>query len=543
MTKKKFQIGTVLEDNTEYYATESEYHVYAKDTVTVSDDRYVALRAHDTKAFDVFMLIKDCRDITVDFGGATLVMHGKIQPFLVDFSQNVTIKNCNVTYSRPPYTEALITEVTPEYVRLRLRERCTCRIEDGKLVPYGDGWENNRLNYNYCFYQVFDAETRKGCGISLGVMGNHIYKEPGYPFHPQWHFTAEWDDEDVLLKGAHPDYYQPNRVLNIAHEERSLSNLFSIDSKNLRLENYRILSGWGMGIYSYRTENITLDGFRLTYDEKSPCIVTNAADAVHTFGTSGRFEIRNSVFEGMIDDALNVHSNFRTVKEAQGRAIFTHLASCEQQASDLYRVGDVIAVYRGKTLEEVARYTVCKIETVDQTVKKFTVDCPVLAHTEGDLIENITANCDVLIENCVFGKANSHLRLQSRGKFVIRNTETELPLLLSGDASFWFESGPVTDLLVENCRFIGDHAKIDIRSEIFPTEAEPYYHRNLKFLNNEFTTDLPLCGGYADGIVFRGNRNSEGLPMTLILTNCGSVDVDGCTVERRTEEKRELKRN
>jgi hypothetical protein len=143
----------------------------------------------------------------------------------------------------------------------------------------------------------------------------------------------------------------------------------------------------------------------------------------------------------------------------------------------------------------------------------------------------------------VFGKANSHLRLQSRGKFVIRNTETELPLLLSGDASFWFESGPVTDLLVENCRFIGDHAKIDIRSEIFPTEAEPYYHRNLKFLNNEFTTDLPLCGGYADGIVFRGNRNSEGIPMTLILTNCGSVDVDGCTVERRTEEKRELKRN
>ena len=104
-------------------------------------------------------------------------------------------------------------------------------------------------------------------------------------------------------------------MLNIAHEERSLSHLFSIDSKNLKLENYRILSGWGMGIYSYRTENITLDGFRLTYDEKSPCIIANAADAVHTFGTSDRFEIRNSVFEGMIDDALNVHSNFRAVDE------------------------------------------------------------------------------------------------------------------------------------------------------------------------------------------------------------------------------------
>jgi len=543
MTKKKFQIGIVLEDNTEYYATESEYHVYAKDTTKVCDDRYVALRANDTKAFDVFLLIKGQRNITIDFRGATLVMHGKIQPFLIDSSENVTIKNCNVTYNRPPYTEALITEVTPEYARLRLRERCTCRIEDGKLVPYGDEWENNKLNYNYCFYKVFDAETRKGCGISLGVMGNHIYKEPEYPFHPKWRFTVEQDGEDILLRGKHPDYYQPNRVLNIAHEERSLSSVFSIDSKDLRLENYRILSGWGMGIYSYRTENITLDGFRLTYDEKSPCIIANAADAVHTFGTSGHFEIRNSVFEGMIDDALNVHSNFRTVKEGRGSDLYTHLASCEQQASDLYRVGDVIAVYRGKTLEEVARYTIRKIETVDATVKRFTVDRPVLAHSEGDLIENMTANCDVFIENCVFGKANSHLRLQSRGKFVIRNCETELPLLLSGDASFWFESGPVTDLLVADCRFVGEHAKVDIRSEVFPTAIAPYYHRNLKFLNNVFDVAEPVCGGYADGIVFRGNRNRAGAPMTLILTNCGSVDAEDCTVERRTEEKRELKRN
>ena len=55
--KKRFEFGTILENNTEYFATEQEYHVYTKDTVTVCDDRYVALRAEDTKAFDVFMLI------------------------------------------------------------------------------------------------------------------------------------------------------------------------------------------------------------------------------------------------------------------------------------------------------------------------------------------------------------------------------------------------------------------------------------------------------------------------------------------------------
>ena len=544
--KKEFKIGMTVESNTEYFATESEYHVYAEDTVEVSDDRYVALRAYDTKNFNVFMLIKDKKNVTLDFGGATLVMHGKIQPFLVDSCENVTIKNCSVTYERPSYTEALILDAkTDEYARVRLNKNCPCRIEDGRLVPYGDGWENTRLNVRGCFYQVFDAKTRLGCGIGLGIMGNNIELDPDWPYNPR-HFIAEADGEDIILKGRARDYYQPGRVLTISHSGnggRSLSSIFAIDTKNIRVENYRILSGWAMGFYSYRVENITLDGFRLTYDEKSPCIVTNAADAVHTFGTSGVFEIRNSVFEGMIDDAINIHSNFRTVEHVEGNEIYSHLASCEPQASDLYRVGDEIAVYKGKTMEEAARYTIKKIELLDNFMSKFTVDRPVEAHEDGDLMESLTANCDVLIENCIFGKANSHLRLQSRGKFVMRNCETELILLLSGDASYWFESGPLTDFTVENCRFVGENAKIRIKSELMPTEAEPYYHKNLKILNCEFDTEAPLKGGYADGIVFKGNKNRAGKPMTLTLTNCGSVDADNCTVERKTEVKDKLNYN
>ena len=35
------------------------------------------------------------KNITLDFGGATIVLHGKIQPFLLDGAENITIKNCN----------------------------------------------------------------------------------------------------------------------------------------------------------------------------------------------------------------------------------------------------------------------------------------------------------------------------------------------------------------------------------------------------------------------------------------------------------------
>ena len=532
--KKEWRVGTIIESNTEYFATENEYHVYETDTVKMSDDRYIALRANDTKDFNAFVVIKDKVNVTIDFGGATLIMHGKIQPFLVDSSVNVTVKNCIVTYDRPPFTEATFVEVTPEYSRLRLNENCPCRIEDGMIIPYSDTWETRNLNIKGCFYQVFDPETCRGCGMGLGVMGNHIELDPDWPFHPR-QFTVEADGDCFILKGNQRDYYKPGRVLNIAHEARSLSNFFVIDSKNITLNNYRILAGWGMGFYTYRTENITLDGFCLTHDETSPCIVTNAADALHSFGTSGNFVIRNSVFEGMIDDAINIHSNFRTVEHVSGNEIYTHLASCEPEANDLYKVGDKIAVYRGKTMEEAAQYTILKVESITETIKKFTVDCQVLSHNEGDLIENLTTNCDVLIENCAFRKANSHLRLQSRGKFVIRNCECELMILLSGDANYWFESGPLTDLTVENCRFVGDRGQVYIISEVEATDKAPYYHRNLKFLNNEFDTDTPIFGGAADGIIFKGNVNTRGLPMTLSLKNCGNVDAEGCTVENKAE--------
>ena len=200
--KKEFKIGMPIESDTEYVATESEYHVYEKDTSIVTDTLNV-LRANDTKEFNVFCHLKGKKNVTLDFCGATLVMHGRIQPFFIEFCENVVIKNCNVTYERPPFTEFLIKEVSPEYARVRLNERCTCRIEGDKLIPYGENWESTRLNYNGMFYQLFDGETKKGYGAHLGVMGTPVVMEYERPYHIR-RFTAEADGEDIILKGDSP---------------------------------------------------------------------------------------------------------------------------------------------------------------------------------------------------------------------------------------------------------------------------------------------------------------------------------------------------
>ncbi len=539
--KKRFEIGTAMESNTEYIAEEKIYHVYQKDTVRLSDDRYIPQRGKSEPEFDAFLVIKDQKNITLDFGGATIVLHGKIQPFLLDHAENITIKNCKVTYDRPPFTEFTILETGADFVKLKANEGCTYRIEDRKLIPCSETWENTELNCAGHFHQVFDAETGKGCGLHLGKIGEPYVEDPR-PF-PVDSYKVRQEGEYVILTGRIPDFYQPGRKLVVTHEPRNLSSVFMIDSKNVSVENYRVLCGFGMGIYAHRTENIALDHVIFDNVNGSPFIVSNAADAVHTFGTSGKFEIKNSVFRGMIDDAINIHSNFRTVDHVCGNVLYSNLASCEVQVRNLYKPGDTIAVYKGATLEKAAEYVIEKVENVDKNMRKFTLDRPCQEHQSGDLIENMSCNCDVTIENCIMGNANSHLRFQSRGKFVMSNCEDELEILLSGDASYWFESGPITDLTIENCKFKTDHAKISITSEVMPTEKEPYYHKNIKVLNNEFDSETPITGGYADGIVFLGNKNAFGKKMKLELVNCGSVEADNCEIERKTEVKTELKVN
>jgi len=62
-------------------------------------------------------------------------------------------------------------------------------------------------------------------------------------------------------------------------------------------------------------------------------------------------------------------------------------------------------------------------------------------------------------------------------------------------------------------------------------------------VRKEFEVALPLEAGFADNIAFQDNRNAQGVPMVLTLTNCGEVAADNCTVKRICETKTELQLN
>lgn len=189
----------------------------------------------------------------------------------------------------------------------------------------------------------------------------------------------------------------------------------------------------------------------------------------------------------------------------------------------MFGVGDTVQIYHGNTTAEKRTLKVLSVKNVDDFTVEMRVEGDTSGIVKGDSIENLSAQADLHIKSCRFGKAKTHLRFQTRGKILMEDCECSLKILLPGDKNYWYEGSPVRDLTIRNCRFIGENAKLLSDPEFDVTEASPYYHSGIKVIGNSFDTTEAMNLKHCDAILFEGNTNTQGLPFTNLYTDCGSV--------------------
>ena len=530
---KEFTLNDI-QSNRKYVA-DSDVHVYLKDCIHLDSSLYTCCGENHRRdnQINIALLVKDKENVTIDFQGHTLFLHGKVQPFIFDNCKNIRIKNVTVEYDRSFCTEIEVLESTSTRLRGRLPQKFPCKVDDGKLVPYGEYWENHDLNRAPVFLQSFDKDTRRGDGLSLVVFGNHLDMDEKIPWITiTRRLIAKFEGEDIVFEGEDIPVLKVGNIAVIGHEDRRYSNLYAVNCKNLYIENYRIINGAGMGILPFHTENIYIDGLKMTCDERSHGVHTNEADGIHAVACSGDFVLKNSIIEGVIDDALNIHGNFCSFQRAEGNKLYAECKGSVCKDYTLFGNGDKIRVYHGSTLEVCGEYTIESFRRVSVTEWEFTLDKPVGTHAEGDVIENLSAQPKVLIENCVFGKANTHLRFQSRGGITIKNCVTELPFLLTGDMNYWYESSPVEKMNIENVQFVGNRANVICCPEFTPTEQKPFYHGSLIIKNCSFDVETAITARNTRYIEFINNTNTSGKDMKISLSACGEIQADGVEIER-----------
>ena len=88
------------------------------------------------------MFLKNKKNVVIDGNGATVVVHGKMTPFLFDRCKNITVKNLAVDYACPTMSEFRVLSNENGICDIKINSDCLFRVEDNNLIWQGENDEN-----------------------------------------------------------------------------------------------------------------------------------------------------------------------------------------------------------------------------------------------------------------------------------------------------------------------------------------------------------------------------------------------------------------
>lgn len=458
-------------------------------------------------------------NLTLDGCGAEFLFTGRMIPFYVVNCTNTTLCNFSVDFSDPQITQAEILSNTPEEgTTFKMAPWVKHRIgQNGRFEVYGSDWAlqpNSGMSFEkktrHIAYQTGDLWV-----TSDGVqdLGDNTYRAP------QWKENKVKPGTIVTFR----TYYRPCPGIVLDHDNQTT------------LQDVNVHYAEGMGLIAQRCTDITLDGFNVCLrGKKDPRYFTTQADATHFSQCKGHIRSVNGLYEGMMDDAINIHGVYLKVKEVINaqtiRCAFEHGQAYGFAWGD---VGDTIRFVSAYTMEEHEEtYTIREIRPADkETVKGckefiITLSRPMektleLA-TQDYGIENLTWTPTVYFaENVVRNNRARGALFSSPRHTVCENNlfdhTSGTAILLCGDCNGWYESGSCKDVIIRKNKFVNaltsyyqfTNAVISIYPEIPRlNDQKKYFHSNIVIENNKFTTfDEPiLYAKSVNGLVFRKNK-------------------------------------
>lgn len=477
---------------------------------------------HDqTNPKKVGIALEDMKNLTLDGQGSEFVFHGRMLPVSLLRSENCLLKNFSIDFENPHIAQVKIVENDPQdgivfepapWVDYRI-------AKDSIFEAYGEGW-----TMRHSWGIAFDGDTKH---LVYNTSDIGCPTKGASEVAPRRIHAPGWKDARLV----------PGTVVAMRGWGRPTSGIFLSHDVNTTIENVKVHYAEGMGLLAQLCENITLEKFGVCLKgDADPRYFTTQADATHFSGCKGKIVSCNGLYEGMMDDAINVHGTYlKVVKRVDDRTLVGRYMHGQSWGFEWGCPGDEVQFIRSNTMELVGKQNkIISIRPYDKEqtegAREFLITFQepvdqVINEQSGFGIENLTWTPEVLFSGNVIrnNRARGSLFSTPRKTIVENNLfdhTSGAAILLCGDCNGWFETGACRHVIIRKNRFVNaltnlfqfTNAVISIYPEIPDLKGQQqYFHGGpeggIVIEDNEFETfDAPiLYAKSVDGLVFRNN--------------------------------------
>lgn len=475
-------------------------------------------------------LLKEFDNFTLDGGNSTFVMQDILTPVILDNCRNIKIKGFNFESKNTLNAQFEIIRSGDGWMEIK-PEVGNVFIYNGFLFagePDGKVFNPDKINNNCAMlYHFFEYDEKRE--LREDVPAYTIYGDDDAPI------ISYTDDGLIKLEKLKRNFSAGNHLVFIS-VSRCSANIFLNECKDVEIFDTTLYSGIGMGVIAQNSENIDIHNFN-TKLSGVRCYSINA-DATHFVHCKGLIHIHDCVFEGQLDDALNIHSLYLKVAGIAENKLLLKYMHHESKGIDIFKKGGILQVSKPDTLLPYAEFEIKNVNKINYDYVEVEIEGDISVVETGDVADEISYVPDVIFENNVISKLRSRgMLLASSGKIVVRNNVFEnrgTAIKFESDGKFWFESGATKDVLISDNKFLGckrfrwGTAVIEV-SPREKTEENRYYHGKIEVINNCFED----CKGYIASVnntetfVFKDNifKNHDDKVCDTFHCKINKIDV------------------
>ena len=501
--------------------------------------RYCYFSNNDEGVKTIVFDLNDLADFTLDGSNSEFLFHGRISPIVATNCRNLTIKNITIDFEDSFVSDADLVKRADGIAWFKIFGKHS--VDGGKLHFSDDFFDN--LDGVLRFFSYNKKRAELDCELPMVAIENR---------------DLLYENDFVGVPDKFPDGAE-NFV--IKHELRLCPGIVFDSCENIILENVKIHHAAGMGVLAQCCRNVTLQKVEVSPRDRR-CSVSD--DAIHIVECRGEIVVKECDLSGTLDDSINIHGIYRPLKYRIPGGKFYYLDTGHYQQAGLCGAlpGDTLELCKADTSVPYGSIKLTDTKVINKCYTKVVFDESSLPpeYEWGDIARVVECGEAVVkIENSKFKPFRGRGILVSGVKeALIRGCEIHsfgAGIFVSGDPRFWYESGPVKKLNIEDNTF--NNCCYDNRGAtreaicIFPEIAKETpgfrYHGTIVVKSNHFISaprplismlsveNATVCDNKLtlDATYKFSPKNKDGYYFTtpdspaVNFRNCGKTSVDG----------------